>query len=134
MIQNAQLSLIHIPLDQYQLYLPFILKLLFPPSPCDHADSWTRADLANRESWANQYAFLNVSVTPIECSVVCEKRKAQELFAPAISQMMQSSSPNSARFASISTEDFVVVSVEGGGIEAGQRVLELTSPLALAGM
>ena len=36
--------------------------------------------------------------------------------------------------ASISAEDFVVISVEGAGMEAGQRVLELTSPLALAGM
>ena len=31
-------------------------------------------------------------------------------------------------------EDFVVMQVDGEGLEAGQRVLELTSPLALAGM
>ena len=36
--------------------------------------------------------------------------------------------------ATISSEDFVVISVRGEGLEAGQRVLELTSPLALAGM
>jgi hypothetical protein len=36
--------------------------------------------------------------------------------------------------ATISSEDFVVMSVEGEGLEAGQRVLELTTPLALAGM
>lgn len=42
-------------------------------------------------------------------------------------------SPDSRR-ATISSEDFVVISVEGEGLEAGQRVLELTTPLALAGM
>ena len=36
--------------------------------------------------------------------------------------------------ATISSEDFVVISVRGEGLEAGQRVLEVTSPLALAGM
>jgi len=36
--------------------------------------------------------------------------------------------------ATISSEDFVVISVEGEGLDAGQRVLELTTPLALAGM
>ncbi len=36
--------------------------------------------------------------------------------------------------ATISSEDSVVISVEGEGLEAGKRVLELTTPLALAGM
>ena len=36
--------------------------------------------------------------------------------------------------ASVSSEDLVAISVEGEGLEAGQRVLELTSPLAMAGM
>lgn len=36
--------------------------------------------------------------------------------------------------ATISVDDFVVVSVEGEGLQAGQRVLELTTPLALAGV
>jgi hypothetical protein len=34
----------------------------------------------------------------------------------------------------ISLEDFNVIQVDGQGLDAGQRVLELTSPLALAGM
>ena len=34
----------------------------------------------------------------------------------------------------MSSEEFVAVSVEGEGLEAGQRVLELTTPLAMAGM
>ena len=35
---------------------------------------------------------------------------------------------------SISAEDYVVVQVDGEGLDAGQRVLELTTPLAMAGM
>lgn len=34
----------------------------------------------------------------------------------------------------ISTEDYIVIQVDGQGLDAGQRVLELTSPLAMAGM
>lgn len=82
-------------------------------------------------SWANQHAFLNVSITPVECSIVCSAELAHRIFEPAIKKF---ASEKDADQASISSEDFVVISVEGEGLEAGQRVLELTSPLALAGM
>ena len=77
---------------------------------------------------------MNVSVTSIECSIVCRKDVAEDLFRPVISVAVSSPVADSDHDASISTEDFVVISVEGAGMEAGQRVLELTSPLALAGM
>ena len=80
---------------------------------------------------------MNVSVTLIECSIVCEKDVAEALFRPAIDRAALSPSADSDHCASISAENFVVISVEGAGMEAGQagqRVLELTSPLALAGM
>lgn len=59
---------------------------------------------------------------------------AEELFKPAIDRAVSAHGPDGERYASISEEDFVVISIEGAGMEAGQRVLELTSPLALAGM
>ena len=59
---------------------------------------------------------------------------AEDLFRPVISGATSSPGAHSDQDASISAEDFVVISVEGAGMEAGQRVLELTSPLALAGM
>lgn len=34
----------------------------------------------------------------------------------------------------ISDDDFIAMQVEGQGLDAGRRVLELTGPLALAGM
>lgn len=91
-------------------------------------------DVRNSGSWANRHAFLNVSVTSIECSIVCGKDVAKDLFRPAIDRAVLLPGANGDRYASISAEDFVVISVEGAGMEAGQRVLELTSPLALAGM
>lgn len=126
--QDAQLSLIHIPLDQYQHYLPSILQLLFPSA------AGPNGDVRSSGSWANRHAFLNVSVTSIECSIVCGKDVAEDVFRPAISEAASSPGADNDHAASISAEDFVAISVEGAGMEAGQRVLELTTPLALAGM
>lgn len=42
--------------------------------------------------------------------------------------------PESRSLVSISDEEFVVMQVDGEGLEAGQRVLDLTSPLAMNGM
>ena len=118
-------------MEQYHLYLQSILKLLFP-SPIE----WNQAgDPYEHEwtSWANQHPFLNVSITPIECSIVCSKQLAQQYLAPALKDLSKKTSKGCDQ-ASISDDDFVVISVEGEGLEAGQRVLELTNPLALAGM
>ena len=91
------------------------------------------AATASQIPWANQYPFLNVSVTPVECSIVCPKAIAQQIFRPTIDQASQTQNLGSG-WAIISSEDYVVISIEGEGMEAGQRVLDLTSPLALAGM
>ena len=66
--------------------------------------------------------------------MVCGKHAAEALFRPAIGRAVSSPGAESDHDASVSVDDFVVVSMEGAGIEAGRRVLELTSPLALAGM
>jgi len=133
---EAKLRLVHIPLDKYERHIPTILKLLFPPATDNHKQSCNGNDAGygqGHKSWANKHAFLNISITPIECSIVCETQLAEELFETAFKQA-QACDPNNTGYGSISTEDFVVISVEGAGMEAGQRVLELTSPLALAGM
>ena len=121
----------HIPLDQYASYLQPLLQLL---SPASGNTSHTREDISHSDTaWAAQHQFLNISLTPIECSVVCSKTLASEYFAPVITRLTQTLGLQ-ADHASISSEDFVVISVEGAGLEAGQRVLELTNPLAMAGM
>ena len=74
--------------------------------------------------------FVNISVTPVECSVVCSKEAVQRLFVPIINRL-QSSSIGDVK---IGEDDFVALQVDGEGIDAGKRVLDLTSPLAFAGM
>jgi len=54
----------------------------------------------------------------------------EELFLPAIKALDASLREQ----VSISKDDYVVMQVDGEGLDAGQRVLELTSPLAMAGM
>ena len=64
---------------------------------------------------------------------MCTKELAQQYLAPTL-RALSINSGNDCDHASISSEDFVVISVEGEGLDAGQRVVELTTPLALAGM
>ena len=134
--KDERLSLIHIPLKIYTEFVQPIIQLLFPI--VSHISKGTNGtNGSHRESdygvpsttWSSQHGFLNVSITPLECSIICSKELAQQYFAPVISRL-----PKSKRTASISNEEFVAVLVEGEGLEAGQRVLELTSPLAMAGM
>lgn len=80
--------------------------------------------------WQFWHPFVNVSITGDECSIVCPRRQADELFEPVLALL-----PAAFRKAvSISREDYSVIAIEGEGLEAGQRVLDLTSPLALAGI
>ena len=109
--------------------MPTILKLLFPPPTAANGNFESQAGV----SWANAHPFLNVSITPLEASIVCSKDLVEKLFAPKIAQEKKDCSTKTTH-AFISTVNYVVISVEGGGTEAGQRVLELTGPLALAGM
>ena len=69
-------------------------------------------------------------MTPIECSVVCSSHLVRNLFAPVLASLDETSKQQ----ISISNEEYIVVQVDGEGLEAGQRVLELTSPLAMKGM
>ena len=83
-----------------------------------------------RKKWAYPNAFTNISVTTIECSVVCPRPLVDELFVPLIERL----DAKAKQAVIISNDDFVVLQVGGEGMEAGQRVLDLTAPLALAGM
>lgn len=131
--QDTQLALIHIPLHLYHNFLQPILKVLLPTdasaagddSPIEHA-----TDVRSRRPWEYEHPFVNISVTPIECSVACSRSLAQRLFVPALEAL----DPASRCQVSITDEDFVVMQVDGEGLDAGQRVLELTSPLAMARM
>ena len=129
-IQEGELTLIHIPLNQYENYVINILKLLFP---IPHDEKLNLISDPSREGkqhgWANRLAFCNISVTPIECSVICPKHIAEAIFAPKIAQ-----SEVAGNDAMIVGGDFIAISIVGQGTEAAKRVQELTMPLSLAGM
>jgi hypothetical protein len=126
--QEGQFSLIHIPLPLYSALLQPILRVLLPHGgPSNATDS---EDLFEGLSFDNKHGFLNISVTPIECSIVCHTSWAQNIFAPIITRLP----PESSKQVQISKETYIVFSVSSAGMEAGQRVMDLTAPLAMAGI
>ncbi|KAG8428799.1 hypothetical protein J3459_002429 [Metarhizium acridum] len=78
----------------------------------------------------NQHGFLNISVTPLEASIVCHTSWAKEVFEPVINSLPA----QKAKTVSVFTDSYMVLSVIGAGLDAATRVLELSSPLALAGI
>ena len=61
---------------------------------------------------------------------MCPRELAERYFAPLVQQFVASG----ASPMTFTKDDFIAMQVYGEGLEAGQRVLELTSPLAMAGM
>lgn len=138
-LQDCNLSLIHIPLHLYPHFLQPILSLLLPLSESryDHASESVTSygeSPSSRfialENTDEVHDFVNISLTPVECSVVCSKESVERLFRPIITRL----NPSLKDDVVIGEDDFVVLQVDGDGLDAGKRVLDLTSPLAFAGM
>lgn len=126
--QEGQFSLIHIPLPLYSALLQPILRILLPhggPTGSDEPEG-----LLEGLSTDNKHGFLNISVTPIECSIVCHTSWAQNVFEPVINKLPKESSKQ----VQISKDTYIIFSVSSAGMEAGQRVMDLTAPLAMAGI
>ncbi|PWY86469.1 hypothetical protein BO94DRAFT_466608 [Aspergillus sclerotioniger CBS 115572] len=128
-----RLALVHIPLDLYPFFLNPILQLLFHEVSPISENQMEEDDGYPERPRRHQPAFLNFSLTPVECSIMCPRQLANEYFAPLVDKFVQSNSSGQSRL-SISNDDFIAMQVYGEGLEAGQRVLELTSPLAMAGI
>lgn len=127
LIQEGAYTLIHIPLDLYpSLFQPIIRVLL--PQATGASDS-PEGDL-EALTIDGKHGFLNVSITPIECSIVCHSAWRDQIFKPAVSKLPASA----AKAISISKETYKVLSVISAGLDPAQRVMDLTSPLALAGI
>lgn len=127
--KDTHLALIHIPLHLYSRFLQSILQLLLPNASRNGVSNDTGA-VQPPVGWPYEHPFINISVTPIECSVVCSRALAREWFNPVL-DLLDAQSRSQVH---ITSDDFIVMQVDGEGLDAGQRVLELTSPLALAGM
>lgn len=128
--KETELALIHIPLHLYSSFLQSVLQLLLPNVSRGKLTGDPDGPVQPPKGWPYEHPFVNISITPIECSIVCSRRHANEVFVPVIGLL----DAQSRRQVHITSEDFVVMQVDGEGLDAGQRVLELTSPLALAGM
>lgn len=153
-LKDARLALIHIPIRVYLYFLQPILRVLFGPDEGLVAKSLqTDSSSGERKTWMNRHVFLNVSLTPIECSVVCSRKLADEVFRPLAEdfntfasgweQRVGGFARSIVNFTNTSNrehekiliypDDYTAIEVNGQG-DAGQRVLELTGPLAMAGM
>jgi len=139
--------LVHIPLDLYPYFLQSVLRLVFDElSPLedgnekeeflqgddDDADDNDNND-DHSESGYTPSAFLNISITPVEVSVICPRRLVDKYFAPLRQQLNELDESLDSQL-DFSDNDYIAMQVIGQGLEAGKRVLELTSPLAMAGM
>ncbi|KAK1760695.1 methyltransferase domain-containing protein [Echria macrotheca] len=120
LVVDGSFSLIHIPLALYSNVLQPILQVLLPQSsPSESAPD-------------SHHGFLNISVTPLECSVVCHTVWAKTVFEPAIARLPAPT--KSTKTVTISKDSYAVFSVISAGMDAASRVVDLTSPLALAGI
>lgn len=142
-----RLALVHIPLDLYPYFLQSVLRLVFDElSPLedgnekeesrqgddDDADDNDNND-DHSESGYTPSAFLNISITPVEVSVICARRLVDKYFAPLRQQLNELDESLDSQL-DFSDNDYIAMQVIGQGLEAGKRVLELTSPLAMAGI
>ncbi|CAI7678205.1 unnamed protein product [Penicillium discolor] len=131
--------LVHIPLELYPYFLKSVLRLIFdeiPPLEDEKDDDASFDDFENASEHDSAYkapAFMNVSITPVEVSVMCPRRLVDKYFIPVMDQLDQLDESLRSRLI-VSENDYIAMQVLGEGLEAGKRVLELTSPLALAGI
>lgn len=128
--QDTHLALLHIPLHLYSNFLQPILQLLLPTAPCGGSNDDGNGAVQPPDGWGEEQPFINISVTPVECSIVCSRKLVNELFVPIVNLL----DVGSRSEVHITTEDFVVMQIDGDGLDADRRVLELSGPLALAGM
>ncbi|KAJ5134526.1 hypothetical protein N7526_005891 [Penicillium atrosanguineum] len=120
---EERLVLVHIPLDLYPYFFKAEEDLILEDIE----------DASEQGSDYKQPAFLNVSITPVEVSVICPRRLVLKYFQPLLDQLNQLNTTLRSRL-DVSDNDYIAMQVLGQGLEAGKRVLELTSPLAMAGI
>lgn len=131
--------LVHIPLDLYPYFFKAVLRLIFDEIYSLDEEKEEDLILEDQEDASDQGsdykppAFLNVSITPVEVSVICPRRLVQKYFRPLLDQLNQLNSDLRSHL-DVSDNDYIAMQVLGQGLEAGKRVLELTSPLAMAGI
>lgn len=62
--------------------------------------------------------FINVTITPVECSIICPSELIDRLWKGMTDEL------------NISKEEYLAIQVDGDGIDTGSRVLQISAPLA----
>ena len=74
--------------------------------------------------------FVNISFTPLECSIIAPSKSIHKLFPPCL-ELIASDLVKSIIF---SDDDYIAMQIDGEGIDTGDRLLSLTTPIAAAGI
>ncbi|KFY35441.1 hypothetical protein V494_05897 [Pseudogymnoascus sp. VKM F-4513 (FW-928)] len=127
---DGNFSLIHIPLSLYSSFLQPILRVLLPHDIVVPKSEVAEEHMPDPTPVHGKQGFLNVSITPIECSIVCRTEYAESVFQPAVELL----SEEARGLVSISQEPYQIFSISSAGMEASQKVMDLTAPLAMAGI
>ncbi|KAM0256901.1 hypothetical protein ACHAQJ_004723 [Trichoderma viride] len=123
-------TLIHIPLDLYPTLLQPILRILLPQTQSlNFSRDSTEYELEGLTT-DFQHGFLNISITPIDCSVVCHSSWAKNVFEPALNALPK----HISKSVSVFKDTYMILVVTSAGLDPGGRVMELSSPLAFAGI
>jgi hypothetical protein len=112
---NIELSLVHIPIALYTRNLHQILQLILPEN-----GNW------------RQHQFINISINHIEASIILPKALATELFAPLVSRPDSVHGIQLASSIVIAPDDYILIWVDGATHSPSQRLIDLTTPLAMA--
>lgn len=111
LIQETPLSLIHVPLSLYRFYIEPILHLIKSAKSKNPPD------------------FLNVAISPIECSIICSVESKNNLFESQRNFLREDLLEN----VFISDDSYISMQIDGEGMDAS-GLLSLTTPLAKAGV
>ncbi|KAJ5908540.1 hypothetical protein N7495_001222 [Penicillium taxi] len=134
---EERLALVHIPLELYPFFFKSVLGLIYDETSHRENEAEDMKDDGSKvDEYSGSYqqpAFLNISITPVEVSVICPRRLVEKHFVPAIHEINQLNAQLPFEIV-VSANDYIAMQVLGEGLEAGKRVLELTSPLAMAGI
>lgn len=127
MFRETHLGLVHIPNEYYHFFASALLRMIFGNDYDGDIDG---------VAWPDRHDFLNLSISPVGCSLVASKFLIDKYLQAQVQQfsdlLTQASHPSPS--VEISHDDYVAIQVDGQGLDAGQRVLELTGPLAMAGI
>lgn len=101
----------HIPHGLIAHFIQPILQVLSDPQPPD---------------------FFNLSITPVEVSVICPCDIVDRYFVPINARLVRE--PDGGDNVEISNERYMALQVDSEGTDSGARLLSITVPLALAGV